>query len=69
MFDVIKIRLKEQLKAEGKSLYRVQKDTGMAYTTLLNIKNGTVTDINLSSLEKLCKSLNCTPNDLVSFSK
>lgn len=69
MFDVIKIRLKELLKRENKTLYRLAKDTGMAYTSLHAIKKGTVTDINLSTLQKLCASLNCTPNDLVSFSK
>jgi putative transcriptional regulator len=69
MFDVIKIRLDELLKREKKTLYRVAKDTGMAYTSLHAIKKGTVTDINLSTLKKLCESLNCTPNDLVGFSK
>ncbi len=69
MFDVIEIHLTELMKREEKTLYRVQKDTGMAYTTLHNIKKGTVTDINLTTLEKLCASLNCTPNDLINFSK
>jgi putative transcriptional regulator len=68
MFDVIKIRLDELLKREKKTLYRVAKDTGMAYTSLHAIKSGKVTDINLSTLEKLCASLNCTPNDLITFS-
>jgi putative transcriptional regulator len=69
MFDVIKIRLKERLKAENKTLYRVAKDTGLSYPALNAIKQGKVTDIRLSTLEKLCGALNCTPNDLITFSK
>ena len=65
--DVIRIKLAEMLKKRGKTLYRVAKDTGVSYQALNAIKNGTVTDIKVSTLEKLCVSLSCTPNDLVTF--
>jgi putative transcriptional regulator len=69
IFGVVKFRLAELLKKEGKTLYRVAKDTGIAYNTLHSLKNGEKIDIRLSTLERLCQSLNCTPNDLITFSK
>jgi putative transcriptional regulator len=67
--DVITIKLDEVLQKKDKSLYRVAKDTGLAYNALLKIKSGKVTDIKLSTLEKLCASLDCKPFELVTFSK
>lgn len=69
MLDVIEIKLTELMDREKKTLYRVAKDTGMAYTSLHAIKKGAVTDINLSTAEKLCKALNCTIGELVTFSE
>lgn len=67
--DVIEIRLQELLKTKEKSLYRVAKDTNLAYNALLKIKNGEVTDVRLTTIEKLCASLNCSITDLVKFTK
>ncbi len=67
MFDVVTIPLEKLLKAAKKSLYQVAKETGIAYTSLHAIKKGTATDIRASTVEKLCKALNCTPNDLIVF--
>jgi putative transcriptional regulator len=66
--DVITIKLDELLERRDMSLYRVQKDTGLAYNALLRIRHGEVTDIKLSTVEKLCKSLDCELGDLITFS-
>lgn len=67
--DVIQIKLEQLLKERGKSLYKVAQETGIAYNALSKIKKGDVTDIRLTTLEKLCLSLECTPNDLLVFSE
>lgn len=68
IFGVIKIELEKLLKRESKTLYRVAKDTGISYQALSAIKHGTVTDVKLSTVEKLCKSLNCKVEELIQFS-
>lgn len=67
--NVITVKLEKMVKAKGKSLYAVAKETGISYNTLFNIKKGEVTSISFDVLEKLCDNLKCTPNDLLAIEK
>ena len=67
--NVIRIKLDDLLKAKGKSLYAVAKETGIAYNALSKIKKGTVRSISFDVMEKLCLSLGCKPNDLFEVEK
>lgn len=66
---MIKVKLELMAKRRGKTLYAVAKETGISYNTLFNIKKGEVSSISFDVLEKLCKNLECTPNDLLSVEK
>jgi putative transcriptional regulator len=62
---VIKIKLKDLLKERGKTLYSIAKETGISYNTLHKIGKNDVQSMSFDVLEKICKSLNCKPNDLL----
>ena len=63
--DVITINLEEVLKDRKKSLYSLAKETGISYNTLTRINKNRVQGITFDVLEKICKALQCTPNDLI----
>ncbi len=65
ILSVVKITLKELLEDRKKSLYRLQKDTDISYNALLKIQNNEVSSMSFDVLEKICKTLECTPNDLL----
>ena len=53
------------MKEKGISQYYLLKKVGIDNRTLDSIKkNGNIT---LLTLEKLCRAMNCTPNDIVRF--
>lgn len=64
---MISIRLKDFLEEKGVSLYRLAKDTGIAYQALQKIRDGQVTNIKFDTLDKICFVLDCTPSDLISY--
>lgn len=65
--DVIKIRLNEMLEKRDMTLYRLAKDTGLAYNALARIRAGKAERIYLDTLDKLCKALDCKPADLLDY--
>lgn len=60
---MIKFRLEELL--QGRSLYWLAQESGVAYSTLHAIKKGDVQAIYVSVLYRICKALECTPGDLL----
>ena len=55
----------ELMKEKGISEYYLLKKIGIDSKTLASIKkNGNIT---LLTLEKLCRGMQCTPNDIVRF--
>ncbi|MCI8627963.1 MAG: helix-turn-helix transcriptional regulator [Firmicutes bacterium] len=55
----------ELMKEKGISQYYLLKKIGIDSKTLASIKkNGNIT---LLTLEKLCRGMQCTPNDIVRF--
>ena len=54
----------ETMKSKGVSQYRLLK-SGIDNKTLDSLKKGG--NITLSTLEKICDILECTPNDVVRF--
>jgi len=71
VYDVITVKLNDLLKTQddgsGWSLYRLQKETGISYNNLHRIASGKAKVMSFDVLEKLCDSLGCTPNDLLSI--
>jgi DNA-binding Xre family transcriptional regulator len=69
MLDVITVKIKEQAEKNKVSLYRVAKDTGVAYSTLWKLNTHRVNSIDFDVLSKLCKFFQCTPADILSYSE
>jgi putative transcriptional regulator len=61
---MIRVHISEVLKSRGVSMYRLAKDTGLAYTTLWKLQNGDSQGVSFDVLEKICTRLHCTPSDL-----
>lgn len=53
------------MKEKGVTQYKILKDGVLDNKTLDAIKKGN--NMTLLTLERLCKYLNCTPNDIVRF--
>jgi DNA-binding Xre family transcriptional regulator len=66
---VRKISLKRLLDKEKKTMYAVAKETSISYTTIHKLCTKPVASVDLDVLDKLCKNLKCTPNDLLEFEK
>lgn len=62
---MIHLRLSEELKAKGKSLYWLINQTGRSYQSLRNLMKDDLTSIHFDTLDLLCKTLDCTPGDLL----
>lgn len=69
IFSMIVVKLKEFLEERKISLYRVEKDTGIAYTTLLKMKQNKNKSIDLEVLGKLCDYFQCELTDLLAIQK
>lgn len=63
----MKISIIKQLEQKGISRYELAKRIDVSYPTIENIYKGTSTSIRFTTLEALCKELNCTPNDILIF--
>ncbi len=63
----MKITIDEQLNKLGKKRYWLSKEVGMTYQNIMRLCNGQTNSIKFELLEKICKTLNCTPNDIFEF--
>jgi len=66
---VIDIALKDLLVKQDKSLYKLAKETGISYNALWKISNKKVSGITFDVMDKICHSLKCTPDELLSYKK
>ena len=64
---MIEIRVEELLAAHGRSFYWLAKATGISHTTLWRLKKGKSFGINLDTLEKMCRALECQPGDVLTL--
>jgi putative transcriptional regulator len=62
---MIKLRLKELLKEQDRTLYWLRNQTGIRYATLLNMREGKTVRVELPALEALCRALEVEPGDLL----
>lgn len=61
---MIRIKVKELLEKQGHSKYWLYKRMGLSYQNISKIMDGETNGIRYENLERLCKLLQCTPNDL-----
>ena len=63
----IEIPIDRLLERHGRSFYWLAKETGVSYSTLWRLKKGKALGINFATLEKICKTLDCGPGDLLTL--
>ena len=61
---MLSLRINKILEEQGKTPYWLGKQTGISQNNILKICNGETSTIRFDTLEKICKALNCSINDL-----
>ncbi len=61
---MVRVRIKELLAERGHSKYWLFKRMGLSYQNISKIIDGETEGIRFKNLEKLCRLLECTPNEL-----
>lgn len=64
---MIHLKVKKILDEQGKTPYWLSKVTGISPNNIGKICNGETANIRFDTMEKICKALNCTPNDIMEF--
>jgi len=63
----MRIDITKQKDDKNISLYKLAKNIGVTYPTMLRIYRGETESIKFDILEALCLELSCTPNDILVF--
>ena len=66
---MIKLNLRVLFAQKGMRVIDAEKKVDLARSTLYRLYNNEATRIDFDSIEKLCKLLECTPNDLFLISE
>lgn len=61
------VRLDQMMSNRKIKLLELAEKIGITYANLSNLKNGKVTAIRFSTLENICKELNCQPGDILEY--
>lgn len=71
---MIKIKLKQLLEEQNKTMYWLSKNTGIRPNTISQwvnneelIEDKKVKEINVETLDKICKVLNCRVEDILEY--
>lgn len=62
---MVYLQIKEMLKKNKKTKYWLVKNLEMGYQSVTDLMENKTKGIKFETLEKLCKVLECTPNDLI----
>ena len=63
----MRFKIDDILKERKSSRYQLAKQTGISENALGRICRNETSSIEFSTIEKICKALNCTPNDIIIF--
>lgn len=63
----IKINLDVVLNKKGMTLNELSEKTGVSIANLSNLKNNRIVSVRFSTLDKICKSLECQPADILKY--
>lgn len=61
---MLSLRINQILQEQNKTPYWLGKQTGISQNNIGKICNGETSTIRFDTLEKICKTLNCSINDL-----
>lgn len=62
---MITINIKEKLKQKNMNKNQFAKQVQIGYPAACALYEGTTTRISFDTLERICKVLECTPNDII----
>ena len=62
-------RLSRLLGDRRMSIAELQRRTGLAYTTVYRLYQGQTDRIDFETLDKLCRALEVTPNDILEYQR
>lgn len=63
---MLTLKINEILEQQDKTIYWLSRQTGIAQNNMGKICNGETSTIRFDTIEKICKSLNCSINDIFS---
>jgi len=63
----MRYRLQEYLDFKGITAYRLEMGAGLNHSTLYDILKNRTKGMQFKNLEKICRYLNCTPNDIIDW--
>lgn len=61
---MLTINIKDKLNTIGMNKNQFAKECKIGYPAACKLYDGTTTSIRFDTLESICKTLNCTPNDI-----
>ena len=61
------LRLDRMMADRKMSLNQLAKEVGISNVNLSNIKTGKISAIRFSTLEAICRVLNCQPGDILEY--
>ncbi len=61
---MLSLKINEILEQKGKTPYWLGKQTGISQNNIGKICNGETSTIRFETIEKICKTLDCSINDL-----
>ena len=59
--------LEEVMKAKGYTLTELAEEVGISQVNLSNIKTGKISAIRFSTLDEICRVLQCQPGDILKY--
>ena len=63
--SVSRFKIDDLLEARGKSAYWLAKEIGMGHGNLWTYRKSKANTVNLGTLERICKALECEPGDIL----
>ena len=60
-------KLNEKLKQNGYTTYRIRREKLLGESALQALREGTVPNLTLSTIDRLCCALDCQPGDLLEY--
>ena len=61
------MNLDELMKEKGYTVAKLAEEIGISAVNLSKIKNGNISEIRLSTLDAICRILECEPGDILKY--
>jgi Predicted transcriptional regulator len=61
----IEILIDELLAQQGRTAYWLSMESGVGHTSIWKLRHGKNKNLNLDHLERICRTLDCQPGDLL----